>query len=351
MTTNPQPIAVSSAEPSRRSPREKLAILLIMLGAEGAARILKHLDAAELEAVLVEMAKSTVIGFEVQREILNEFGAVLSEAAASVQGGAEFAHAALEKSLGAAEAAELLNRVAPSRSRSAVLDKLGELEPGQLFNALKKERPQSIALAVSCLPPERASQVLTLFTPEAREELVERLATLEPTPREAVERAAEVLLRRAGARQRNAMSQTGGLKAAASVLNACARPMSHSLLSALEQRKPELGQAIRQKMFTFEDFGRLEPAVLQRILREVDLRDLAVALKRASDPVRSALLCCISKRAAETVKEEMSFLGALKLREIEAAQLRIIGVLRRLETEGEVDLGDSEPEISHETVP
>jgi flagellar motor switch protein FliG len=126
------------------------------------------------------------------------------------------------------------------------------------------------------------------------------------------------------------------------VLNGMDKKVSQALLTSLEERNPELGQAIRQKMFTFEDLTRLSTVYLQRLLREVDLRDLAIALKRTSDQLKAALLGCISKRAAETVNEEISFLGAIKLREIEAAQLRIVNVLRRLETEGEIELGDSD---------
>jgi flagellar motor switch protein FliG len=127
-------------------------------------------------------------------------------------------------------------------------------------------------------------------------------------------------------------------------LNGLDKKVSQSVLASLEERNPNLGQAIRQKMFTFEDLVRLEASSLQRVLREVDLRDLAIALKPVSDSVKTTLLGCISKRAGETVKEEMGFLGAVKMREIDAAQLRIVNVLRRLESEGEIELGDGAEE-------
>jgi flagellar motor switch protein FliG len=134
------------------------------------------------------------------------------------------------------------------------------------------------------------------------------------------------------------MNQTGGLKMAAELLNALDKNISKTLLIALEERNADLGVGIRQKMFTFEDLVVLDPPSLQKILREIDMRDLAVSLKSASEKLKSALLACISKRAAETVNEEMSFMGPLKLKDIEAAQMRIIEVVRRLESEGEIEL-------------
>jgi flagellar motor switch protein FliG len=224
--------------------------------------------------------------------------------------------------------------------------RIQELEPGRIHSVLRTERAQTIALVVSCLPPHKASAVLGLLAPEAREQTVERLATLGPTPVEVIDRVVDVLLQKAGPVSAQAVSRTGGLKAAATLLNAFDRNETQKLLTSLEERNPDLGQAIRQKMFTFEDLVRLEASSLQRLLRDVDLRDLALALKTASDQLKTALLGCISKRAAQTVAEEMGFLGATKVRDIEAAQLRIVGVLRRLESDGEIDLGGEQPEAT-----
>jgi flagellar motor switch protein FliG len=176
---------------------------------------------------------------------------------------------------------------------------------------------------------------------DLREDVVERLATLGPTPIEVVEKIIDVIIQRMGGKHTRALNQTGGVKSAASLLNALDKNVSKSLLMTLEERNPELGLSIRQKMFTFEDLRNLDPSALQRILREVDMRDLSVALKTCSEELKGKLLGCISKRAAETVAEEISLMGPLKLRDIEAAQLRIIEAVRRLESEGEIELGDS----------
>jgi flagellar motor switch protein FliG len=148
----------------------------------------------------------------------------------------------------------------------------------------------------------------------------------------------EVLVSKLSAKPTRALNQTGGLKSAADVLNALDKNSSKSILNAIEERNPDLGASIRKKMFTFEDLSHIDLAGLQKIMREVDIRDLAVALKTASEQLKGILLGAISKRASETVQEEMSFLGAIKLKEIEAAQMRIIDVVRRLETEGEIEL-------------
>jgi flagellar motor switch protein FliG len=168
--------------------------------------------------------------------------------------------------------------------------------------------------------------------------VVERLATLGPTPVEVVERIVEVLNQKTKVKSTRALNQTGGVKNAADVLNSLEKDISHSLLMDLERRNPELTMAIRQKMFTFEDLAMLDKTSLQKIMREVDTRDLAVALKGASPKIRDVLLGSISKRAAETVHEEISFLGSVKKRDIEASQLRIIDSVRHLESEGEIEL-------------
>ncbi len=323
---------------------QKLAALLVILGSEGAARVMQRLDEREIEAVSAEVAKLQVISQQLQQQILREFGDIVASSASMVRGGSDFAEALLQKSVGAPKASAILNRVAPVRRPSPAVQRLAELEPAQIAGALKHERPQAAALVASCLEPRKAAQVLALFNPEFREQVIERIATLGPTPVETIERVVGVLLQRAGSQQRQVLTQTGGLKTAATLLNGMSKKVSQSVLASLEERNPDLGQAIRQKMFTFDDLTRLDASSLQRVLREVDLRDLALALKPASEAFKNALLSCISRRAAETVKEEMSYLGAVRMREVEAARLRIVGILRGLEAEGLVDLDDSAEE-------
>jgi flagellar motor switch protein FliG len=317
---------------------QKFAILLIILGADSAAQILKHLDEHELEAVSAEMSKQGLVSQEVQLAILREFSDVVLQASTSARGGTEFAQVTLEKAVGSFKAGNVMSRLVPMRAPVGALEKVVDLDSRQIFNLIKQEQPQTIALITSYLPSEKASQLLSMMKEEQRDEVVERLATLSPTPIEVVEKVVEVLVSKLSAKPTRALNQTGGIQSAAEVLNELDKDLSKSILNAIEERNPELSTSIRKKMFTFEDLAGVDVTGLQKVMREVDIRDLAVALKTASEQLKKTLLGTISKRAAETVLEEMSFLGAIKLKEIEAAQMRIIDVVRRLEAEGEIEL-------------
>lgn len=333
--------AVTAAADFERMTRvQKLAALLIMLGQEGAAQIIKNLDEHEIELVSAEMPKITMLSQEMQAEVLKEFTGVAVNAATSTLGGIEYTQGSLEKALGLFKASNIISRASPSRAPVSAMKQIADLDARQIYNLIKLEQPQTITLVISYLGADKAAQLLTMLRPELRQDVVERLATLAPTPVEVVEKVIEVLNKKLGSRGPRALNQTGGVKSAASLLNALERNLSKSLILSIEEHNHELGAAIRQKMFTFEDIVTLDQSAIQKILREVDMRDLAVSLKTASEPLRKLLLGSISKRAAESVKEEMSFMGPLKMRDIEAAQLRIIEVLRRLEAEGEIETGD-----------
>jgi len=333
-TTNPQ-------DYTKMTRVQKLAVLLVMLGPESAAQILKNFDEHEVEVIAAEMSKFGLISQDLQRAILNEFFEVAVQASTSVRGGIDYTRAVLEKSLGVFKAADLLQKIIPARTTVHSMHQVSEMDARQIFNLIKNEQPQTIALVLSYLPPEKASQVLTMFRADTRVQIVERLATLGPAPIDVVDKVVQVLTQKVGSKAPTAMSQTGGVKTAADILNGLDKNLTKSLLITIEERNPELGQAIRQKMFTFQDLIYLDSASLQKILREVDMRDLAIALKSASEQLKSKLLSCISKRAAETVNEEMSFLGPVKIKDVEAAQNRIIEAVRNLESEGEIDLSEA----------
>ena len=323
---------------SKLSKVQKLGALLVILGPESAAQIIKHLEDYEVEAVSAEMSKFAMITQEMQDAILKEFSEVAVEAGTAILGGVDFTRNVLEKAVGLFRASDILSRVSPTRAPVAAMQQIVDMDARQIFNLIRHEQAQTIALVTSYLATEKASHLMGLLRPEQREHVIERLATLAPTPIEVVEKVVELLNQKLGVKHTRALNQTGGVKMAAQVLNALDKNVSKSILISLEERNPELGQAVRQKMFTFEDLSSLDSTSLQKILREVDMRDLAVSLKTASEKLRTILLSCISKRAAETVNEEISFMGPLKLREIEGAQLKIIEVVRRLESEGEIEL-------------
>ena len=334
------PVQAIALDSSKWTREEKLAALLMLLGPESAAEVLKGLTESQVAAVTSAMAGLPVIDQRLQREILREFSEVALTASSAVMGGVEFAQSTLERALGQSQARRILSRAAPGHAAGSPMHELIRKEVRQLYGALKTEQPQTVALVASFLDNKKASQLLALFGDEQRAQIVERLATLGPTPVEVVETLCELMLKKIGGHVSFAFNQTGGVQPTATVLKAMNRNVSKALLDALEQRNPELGKIIRNEMFTVADMAKLDVATLQKILREVDSRTLATALRGVSDAIKARVLSGLSKRAAEAIEEEMSFLGKVKAREIEVAQLSIIETVRRLETEGQIEINE-----------
>ena len=320
---------------------QKLAALLVMLGSESAGQILKQFQPREVEAVSREMARFNLITHSQQQEILLEFSDVAVAASTSISAGVEVTRNTLEKALGSFKASDVMGRVVSTRAPLGAMQTIADMDPRHIFNLIRDEQAQAITFVVSHLPPEKAAQVLGLLRTEQRNMVIDRLATLAPTPVEVGEKVVEVLNAKLGVKQTRAMAQTGGITSTADVLNAMDKAVSRELLASMEERNPELSTAIRKKMFTFEDLLLFEPPVIQRIMREIDMRDLTLALKKASEQLKRLMLSNISRRAAESVAEELAFLGHVKLRDVEAAQFRIIDAVRKLEAEGEIDLDEA----------
>jgi flagellar motor switch protein FliG len=335
------PDAPELAENGSLTKAQMLAALLLMLNSESASVILRQFQPREVEAISREMARFSLITREQQEHILREFSAVALAASTSVSAGADVTRHTLEKALGSFKASDVMGRVTNSRAPLGSMQAIADMDPRQIFNLIRDEQVQAVTFVVSHLSPEKAAQVLNLLPPDKREFAIERLASLVATPVEVAEKVVEVLNTKLGVKQTRAMSQTGGVTTVADVLNAMNKTVSRELLASLESRNPELTMSIRKKMFTFEDLLLLDSSAIQRIMREIDMRDLTVALKKASTPLKNLLLSNISRRAAESVQEEIAFLGNVKAREVEAAQFRIIDAVRKLEAEGEIELDDS----------
>ena len=278
---------IAAHQISKMTRHQKLAALLVVLGTDSAAQILKNLDEHEVELISTEMSKMTLITQEMRQEILREFSEMAVQAGTAALGGAAYTKSVLEKSVGLFRASDIIGRVAPAPIPVASMQQIVEMDMRQLFNMLKEEQPQTVALVASYLAPEKTSQFLTLFSDTVRDQIIERLATLGPTPVEVVEAIVQVLSQKTNVKSTRALNQTGGLKTAADVLNAMDRNFSDPLLTELDRRNPDLSQAIRQKMFTFEDLLTLDNTALQKVMREVDMRDLAVALKGASSEIEA----------------------------------------------------------------
>jgi flagellar motor switch protein FliG len=348
-------LPTKAAPPAASAPRfsrvQKLAALLVILGPEAAAQVLQGFGPREVEELSAEMAKVPTISPQLRDDVLRDFSQVAVEAGTSLRGGVEVARATLAKAIGVFKATEVLSRTAPSRPNVGCVQAFDGMEPRQIYNLTRQEQPPIIALVLSYISPAKAAEALAFFAPEQRDKILERVATLAPTPVEVIEKVVEVLLARRGAIQTRALNQTGGIKTAAEVLNLMDKMQGRSLLGTLEERNPELGQAIRQKMFTFEDLIQLDAAMLQRLLRAVDVRELALALKRnASEKLKAALLGAVSRRAAEAIQEEIQFMGSVRLKDIQDAQMRILDGARQLDADGVIDLSEALRKGTHEVV-
>jgi flagellar motor switch protein FliG len=318
---------------------QKLAAFLIVIGPDAAAEVMKHFENPQVELICRELAELNVVDEATQRAVMLEFAGIVFEGTTSLLGGMEFAQAALEKARGGYEATHILDRITPAGQGVEGGEEIRQMEVRQIMNLIKTEQPQTIAFILSNLEPAKAADVMKLLTPEEREEVVERLGGMEETSRDVVAKIAKNIGRktdRQGAPQ--ALQRSGGAKAAAGILNLLDKESRKTLLAKVDERNAILGAAIRKEVFGFDDLGRLEAADLQRIVREVDAADLAKALKSAKPSLVDVILKSVSKRAAESVREEMDMLGSIKPKEINAAQDRIIQIVRKLEEAEEISL-------------
>ena len=318
---------------------QKLAAFLVIMGEDAAADIVKNFDDNERELVCAEMANLPLLDSQQQGEVLQEFTEMAVEARSGISGSVDFTRSVLEKSVGLFKAAEIIGRVGTARTSVASMQQIIDLDSTSITNLLKEEDAQTIALVLSYLSAAKGSEVLMGLPERQREIVVEKLATLESTPIEVVETLGDVLTSKVGERVSRALNQTGGEKSAAAVLNAMSKEDRKKLLDNIDERQPDLVRSIRMKMFTFDDLQTLDVKTMQKIMREVDAGQLAIALKAATTTLRDAMLGALSKRAAENVYEEIEGLpDNLSMRAIESSQNGIIDVVRQLETEGEISL-------------
>ena len=320
------------------SRQQKLAVFLVVIGPEAAAEVLRQFEDAEIEVLCREMSTLGIIPHAAQKLVLEEFSTVVASSASSVLGGLGYAQRTLEIAKGDYKASAIIGRVGPVGTSVDVIKDISEMEGRQIFNLIKHEQPQTISFVLSYLDSAKSSEVFALLTPELREEVLERLGTIESTSLELVAKIVHSLGKHFDSKVRPAFHRSGGVRAVADLLNQLEKDMSKNLLARLEERNASLSAAIRKKLFSFDDLTRLQPADLQRVLREVDSANLAISMKSASETLRERIYGAISKRAAESLKEELELLGPVRLKDVEAAQDSIIQVVRRLEEEGQITL-------------
>lgn len=317
---------------------QQLAIFLVVIGPESAAEMLRHFDDSDIELLCREMAQFNMISEATKQKAIEEFTPVIGESITSTLGGLDYARRTLEIARGDYKASAIMGRLGPAGSAMEVVKDISEMEGRQIYNLIKNEQPQTISFVLSYLDGAKAGQIFALLNPDLREEVVERLGTIDSTSLDLVSKIVRNLGKHFDNKVRPTYHRSGGVRAVADLLNGIDKEMSKSLLVRLEERNAQLGAAIRKKMFSFEDLNRLTAADLQRVLREVESSNLAISMKSASDGLKDKIYAGISKRAAESLRDEIGMLGPVRLKDVEVAQDAVIQVVRRLEEEGSISL-------------
>jgi len=317
------------------TPQQKAAVALVAFGAEVSALVLKGLNETELERITVEIANLRDVPPEIEEKVIEECHEVFMARQYISQGGVDFASTILEQAVGPAKAKEIMHRL-ESSLRSSGFKLLKDIDPKMLSGFFQNEHPQTTALVLTQLSPDQAAAVLSELSPELQAEVSLRIATMEKIAPEILKEIEGTLEKHFGADSGRDLSVSGGAKAIAEILNVIDTSAEKNILQSLEADDPELAGEIKNMMFVFDDLILLDDRSIQRLLKEVETKDLSIALKAASDEVKNKLFANVSERVAVMVKEEMEFMGPTRLSDVEAAQSRIVEAVRRLEEEGQV---------------
>lgn len=320
------------------SKAKKLACFLVMVGPETAAQILKSFEDAEVEQICQEIVKIDIMDQELMDLVADEFSDIVGGSLVASIGGSSFAQRALTISQGEFKAGSIMGRIQPQGSTAKLIEEITEMEPRQIVKLMEGEQAQTIAFLISHLPTPKVAAVVSMLAPAMREDVVELIGSMGSTGQEMVSKVVDQLKEHMDKESRQTLHKSGGIMPLANLLNYLDKDVSKTLLTKLEERNPTLGMAVRRKMFAFEDLVRMDIADLQRIAREVEMQDLVLAMKGANPALQEALMKSVSKRAAETLKDELDLLGPVRVKEVESAQDRIIQIVRSLEEEGEISL-------------
>ena len=314
---------------------QKAAILLIALGPEKSASIFKHLKEDEIEELTLEIANTRSVSPQTKESVLNEFYQVCLAQQYIAEGGIGYAEELLDKALGSDKAQEVITKLTASL-QVRPFEFVRKTDPSQVLNFIQDEHPQTIAMILSYLSPAQSAMILGALTPEKQADVAKRIAKMDRTSPDVIKEVERVLERKLSSLINQDYTIVGGVDAIVGILNTVDRGTEKHIMESLEIEEPELADEIRKKMFVFEDILLLDDRAIQRVLRDVDNYDLAVALKGANEEVQNVIFKNLSKRLAAMIREDMEFMGPVRMKDVEEAQQKIVGIIRKLEDSAEI---------------
>lgn len=328
----------------RLSPTARAAALIVALGADQAAQVYKHLREEEVELLSLEVAKLERLSASDLQEIVNDFYGLCQTHKVISEGGILYAREILERAFGAQLAASYMNRVSNAMQTRA-FDFVRKSNYKNLAMMLQNEHPQTIAFVLSYVTAEQASRVISSFPKQLQLDVIKRIAVLDSVSPEIVKIVESVLEKRFSSMISVDLTEIGGVNYVAEIMNHTDRTTERYIFDELNKTDPELSNEIRKLMFVFEDIVNLDDLTIQRVLREVDQQDLAVAIKGSSKEIKDLLLNNVSSRARENILADIEYLRNVRLRDVERAQQKIVEVIRTLEEFGEIVISRGEEDM------
>ncbi len=314
---------------------QKAAILLISLGPEKSANVFKHLKEEEIEELTLEIANTRSVSPQIKEQIINEFYEVCLAQQYIAEGGIGYAKELLEKALGNDKANDVLNKLTSS-IQVKPFEFVRKTDASQLLSFIQDEHPQTIALILSYLGPTQCSAIISSLSPELQADVAKRIATMDRTSPDVIKEVERVLESKLANLVNQDYTIIGGVDQVVEILNSTDRGTEKHIMEILEIEDPELADNIRKKMFVFEDILLLDDRSIQRVLRDVDNNDLELSLKGTNEEVQNAIFNNLSKRLAQMIKEDMEFMGPVRMKDVEEAQQKIVNIIRKLEESGEI---------------
>ncbi len=315
--------------------RQKAAVFLVTLGSEVSSEIFKHLREDEIEALTFEIARLETVDSEDRDRVLQEFQELMMAQDFITTGGIEYARELLEKSLGSQKAVDIINRLTSSL-QVRPFDFIRRTDPTHLLNFIQQEHPQTIALILAYLEPNKASVILSSLPHDIQSDVAKRIATMDRTSPEVLREVERVLEKKLSTLSSEDYTAAGGVESIVEILNLVDRSTEKTIIESLEEEDPELAEDIKKRMFVFEDIVMLDDRAIQKVLREVDTSELAKALKSVDTEVQDKIFRNMSKRAATLLKEDMEYMGPIRMKDVEEAQQKIVSIIRKLEEQGEI---------------